>query len=446
MLARLVDKSLVTVVGGGSRPRSRYRLLETVRQYANERLVDAAEREKAYERHLHHFARRSPGAEPGWPSPAAHLYVDDLADDYENIRAAIERTTATDPCAGMALHAAMRDLFFMFGQADGRRLAETLLERCELRDIHRAETQITAGILAILVFDAASARRSLAEARALSAELDLPAHEGWARFFCGLLQLLGGAAEAAREDLEASIALHQRSGQQIGGATATAALGLAVSISGDPARGSQQVMEALAVQVEANYPWGEGQANLYLGLIEAEPRRATAHFRRAIECLRRYRDVTLLPVALVGLAGPLVSRDPARALQVTSAAFAIRARAGGQFPPIYRERADAVQLAAANAVGPRADRIWAEGARLNSDDAIALALGTTRPRTRPDAVLSVREEEIVRFVAAGRTNKEVAAQLYLSTRTVETHVHNVLGKLGLANRTQLASWARDHIQ
>ena len=59
--------------------------------------------------------------------------------------------------------------------------------------------------------------------------------------------------------------------------------------------------------------------------------------------------------------------------------------------------------------------------------------------------LSAREEEVARWVAQGLTNRAVAARLHLSERTVESHVRNVLTKLDLHNRTQLAAWrqARD---
>jgi DNA-binding NarL/FixJ family response regulator len=44
------------------------------------------------------------------------------------------------------------------------------------------------------------------------------------------------------------------------------------------------------------------------------------------------------------------------------------------------------------------------------------------------------------------SNKAIAAELQLSVRTVESHVRHVLAKAGLSNRTQLATWAREHVQ
>jgi DNA-binding NarL/FixJ family response regulator len=55
--------------------------------------------------------------------------------------------------------------------------------------------------------------------------------------------------------------------------------------------------------------------------------------------------------------------------------------------------------------------------------------------------ISVREEEIAALVAGGSTNKEIAGSLGLSDRTVETHVQNLLTKLGFHSRTQIATWA-----
>jgi DNA-binding NarL/FixJ family response regulator len=80
------------------------------------------------------------------------------------------------------------------------------------------------------------------------------------------------------------------------------------------------------------------------------------------------------------------------------------------------------------------------------DQAIAVAFGTTRPRAAAPAGLSHRELEVVRLVADGLANKTIAAELHLSVRTVESHVRHVLAKAGLNNRTQLAAWAREHIQ
>jgi len=67
----------------------------------------------------------------------------------------------------------------------------------------------------------------------------------------------------------------------------------------------------------------------------------------------------------------------------------------------------------------------------------------TQPRSNaaPDAVLSGREREVLLLLAEGLSNTEIAERLQIGEATVKTHVGNVLGKLGLSDRTQAAVWA-----
>jgi ATP/maltotriose-dependent transcriptional regulator MalT len=70
-------------------------------------------------------------------------------------------------------------------------------------------------------------------------------------------------------------------------------------------------------------------------------------------------------------------------------------------------------------------------------------LGETRVReSRSDAHLTSREVEILRLVAQGRSNGEIARQLFISTKTVSVHVSNILAKLGAGGRTEAAAIAR----
>jgi non-specific serine/threonine protein kinase len=445
VLARLVDKSLITVVPGGQH-RTRYRLLDTMQAYASEQLTSANEAVGAQSRHLRHFSTIGISVEYGLMSAGVVSRLEQWAVDYGNVRAALEWAATAEPCVAMRLLAETRDLFFLLGQADGSRLAEVILERCPDRNRHRAWLMVWAGHLAFLLGYAPDAAALMTQAAELSVELGEPAAEAAAHLFVGIQHLFAGAPDKARGHLTTARTIAEEAGDLIGEARSMAVLGLTYAMEGDTARAHELLEAALAMDVAAHDRWSQGQANLYLGILaesSTEPQAASSYFRDAVECQRPYGDSTLLPVALVGQASVLTRRDPATALQVVAAASAARARNGGEFAPFFKALAERTRAAAAARVGADADRLWRTGSRLTVDDAIALAFGTTRPRTSHPLGISEREIDVVRLVADGMSNKEIAGHLHLSVRTVESHVRHLLTKTGLVNRTQLAAWARE---
>lgn len=69
---------------------------------------------------------------------------------------------------------------------------------------------------------------------------------------------------------------------------------------------------------------------------------------------------------------------------------------------------------------------------------------TTKPVHTPETTLTHREMDVMRALAAGLSNQEIANQLVISENTVKYHVHSILGKLGLSDRKEVASYAREH--
>jgi DNA-binding NarL/FixJ family response regulator len=74
---------------------------------------------------------------------------------------------------------------------------------------------------------------------------------------------------------------------------------------------------------------------------------------------------------------------------------------------------------------------------------VALARGESAAQSLVEP-LSEREIEVLRLLAHGSTNKDIAQTLILSVRTVEAHLRNIYGKLGVRSRTEAALWAVKH--
>ncbi|MFF9564117.1 ATP-binding protein [Leifsonia sp. NPDC014704] len=148
--------------------------------------------------------------------------------------------------------------------------------------------------------------------------------------------------------------------------------------------------------------------------------------------------------------------DPARGATLLGAAAARWRDAGAiraNYPPYFYDRAS-TERALRHRLGADAfDRAFAYGAALSEDESIDFALhGMVEARTRtgiPDSSrtpeLTPREGQVAALVADGASNKEIARQLFVSIRTVETHVQNALVKLGLRSRTELALWHREQL-
>jgi DNA-binding NarL/FixJ family response regulator len=104
--------------------------------------------------------------------------------------------------------------------------------------------------------------------------------------------------------------------------------------------------------------------------------------------------------------------------------------------------------AMAAALGPtRFGTEFEAGRRLGRDAAARLALGegdappaAAAPLRAGGGVLGEREADVARLVTDGLSNKEIAARLLISERTVESHVRNILNKLGFNSRAQIAGW------
>jgi DNA-binding CsgD family transcriptional regulator len=131
-----------------------------------------------------------------------------------------------------------------------------------------------------------------------------------------------------------------------------------------------------------------------------------------------------------------------------AAADALRQRMGSVRFKIWQRDYDASLAGLRNAMGEEDfESAWAEGAALSTEEAIAYAQRGRGERKRPSsgwASLTPTELDVVRLVSEGRGNKDIAARLFVSHRTVQTHLTHVYTKLGLTSRVALAQEAAKH--
>jgi non-specific serine/threonine protein kinase len=159
-----------------------------------------------------------------------------------------------------------------------------------------------------------------------------------------------------------------------------------------------------------------------------------------------------IAVVLETLAWVATATDPARAATLLGAAqnewdkIETSARVLPWLGGPHREAMDAARTSLGDAAFNSA---WSDGRVLDQSTAIALALEEPAPGAKgttgswalaSHSGLTRRERQIAELVHHGLSNKEIADSLVISPRTAETHVENILTKLGFTSRTQIAAW------
>jgi DNA-binding CsgD family transcriptional regulator len=137
------------------------------------------------------------------------------------------------------------------------------------------------------------------------------------------------------------------------------------------------------------------------------------------------------------------------AARLFGAAEAVRQRTGEVRFKIYQADYEASVAALRDAMGQDDfDGAWAQGAALSTEEAITYAQRGRGERKRAATgweALTPTERDVVKLVSEGLGNKEVGARLFISPRTVQTHLTHVYTKLGVTSRMQLAQEAaRQH--
>ncbi len=177
----------------------------------------------------------------------------------------------------------------------------------------------------------------------------------------------------------------------------------------------------------------------------SDPDRARDRHLRAL-VVRRDHGLRLgYADSLDALAGLAVAEDAAEAVRLLAAADAARTAMGYPRPPIDRPRYEALRASLGAALGAgRFAALHRDGAAADLSTTVSALTRGRGPRQRPSAgwdALTPAEVEVARLVTDGLSNPEIAARLYMSRSTVKSHLARVYAKVGVANRTELASLA-----
>jgi predicted ATPase/DNA-binding CsgD family transcriptional regulator len=510
----LVDKSLVQFGDTGTGP-GRYRLLETVRQYAAGQLdaLGPAAAGAARIAHRDYYLVLAEAAAPQLVAADQARWLDRLDAELGNLRAAIAFSlTQPDPEPGLRLAASLREFWRARGHAaEGAGVLRLLLDApgAQQATLVRARALTVVANLLQQTGGYAIADRycqeALAIARAAGDEYlvaDLLHERAWVLVRQGqpgealpliesglagaralgelhltgrLLSVRASAtnvqgdhAGAARDAAEA-LRISRQSGDRLQAGRLLSNLGYYELSAGDLDAARRHLAEALDIDHALSNRQSALQGTINRGLAEylgGSLGTAEALFAESLDVARHMGMKRLTAYALLGLA--LTGRgraDPGRSARLHGAAYQALADLGHAFQPLEARLADLDRQRLREAMGTQAfEAEYAAGRALD----LASAAHQARPgipagREAPCAgalagdldtpvsdeavsdeaasVLTPRELDVLKLVAQGLSNSDIAQRLVLSEHTVHRHLANILRKLDLSSRVAAAAWA-----
>ena len=449
VLSSLVDKSLVT--RDDVKNLACYRLHESMREYAKLKLRDADEEEVLEDRCLEYYRTRCLRTADraryqiiewlGW----AELEID-------NIRAVLHQCLARgDFVRGLDIAASMTYYWITHGTTESMRWLDQLLASGEASPHTQVRALYLRGRLSVIQADCAAARPWIARAIATARETRQLSQLSQSLSLAATAESMAGDLEGARRyldeaeamtpglnDFPATIELVQSRGIY---AIFQGDLDTARAASSEGVRLSREAGDLHQLETMLRHL---GQVALMTGDIHSSKRWFVEAGQLARQIDNRLAQYYLLAVLSWFAATSGQGRLAAQLLGAAEAA-GIQVGAGIVGPlPQSLEQAKVSAVAALGSAKFEAE--FEAGKRLGRDAAVRLALGESSPAkvaasegvdTGP---LAKRELEVARLIATGLSNKEIASRLFISDRTVASHVGNILNKLGVNSRSQVAGW------
>ncbi|MFD5243925.1 ATP-binding protein [Amycolatopsis sp. NPDC058340] len=438
----LVDKSVLARIDGADRVH--YRMLRLLREYGGHRLADSGDELTVARKHRDHYATLIGQAAAAWFGPGQDEAYERLTAAHADIREALSWSLRTPGEGVVALEMATGMIEYWVARGAAWELRDWIdraLEAVPPETRGRARGLAIAALCAALHADLPGARQRLAAAEAIEDDEAAP-YVAHASAFVRMLAIepntMVRAAEAVRLFGERGDVRRQMHPMFI--------QGVALAYRGD-LPGARELLgsmrrlceEAGEYRYRSMALFGLGVAEVcYGGDLDAGER----CIRDALEIDLRVSDVLSAAYRVDGLAWVSARREEwVRAAELFGIAATLWERCSAEPDVAVTATRRMFHDATRKALGDkRFDLAIAEGRRRNPHDALA-GPGTPSAGEPADLPpLTPRESEIARLVAAGLSNREIAARLVIARRTVETHLQHISHKLDFANRTQLAVW------
>jgi tetratricopeptide (TPR) repeat protein len=306
----LINKSLVTIAAHSedADAGTRYGMLETIREYACEKLDEAGETERLRQRHRDFFIALAEQAEPKLKSAEQFKWLNRLELEHDNLRVAWDCAIASDAEFALRLASALLDFWFMRGnRSEGREWLAKLLPRTNQwgHTAKRAHSFGVAGRLAYLQQDFASARSLLEEALPIARISGDQKEIAFALLWLGLTAYRQHHDQTAQAFLEECLTIYQ-------GLQDPWEIAWAISVSGDLAyyqghyaEAKERYMQSLAKFQELGDKFMAGRVLNALGEISrllGDYERAGTFYEQNIEILRELRSPFTLAGRVINLA------------------------------------------------------------------------------------------------------------------------------------------------
>lgn len=453
LLGSLVVKSIVVRDQSGRRPR--YRLLDLIRRFGLVQLHAAGEETGLRERHGEAVLSLAERASTQQWGPEQSAWLDRLELEHANIRAALEHCLAaagrTD--RGLAIGASLFLFWSTRAVGEGRRWLDLLLQADTGAVPARARALAVSGALAITQNDSRAGRPLLEKGLALGRRLENTEVVLFSLRYLTISAVYDDELPEAREYAERGLRLARRAGSQAEMAHLFTAVGGAAAVADDHDRAEPMLQQGICLSRELGERWNLAYSLWLLGFSRWRRGRfneAEELLREALELARASDDRIGASLMMETLAWVAASTQGAgRAARLLGAAKADRSALSFELFPSWRRYHERCESQLHARLGPAAfDAAIAAGATMSPDRAAADGTrdrlsGKAPQPAREASALTRRQLEIAQLVAAGRSNKEIGQQLFIDGRTVESHVYNILNKLGLSSRVQIATWVAE---